>query len=144
MTGTRNDIFDALLTIGTGIPAAHGLPAFGETGRKMGDPSTAQYPALWQIEGDEEYNSMDGQLTRRKVQVTWVVVQSTGADQRVVPARYTADLKDAIDATLVNGVHINTLGGRVFAAFIDGAVRRYAGDLDGIEMLVVPLMVILP
>jgi hypothetical protein len=71
-------------------------------------------------------------------------VQSTGADQRVVPARYTADLKDAIDATLVNGVHINTLGGRVFAAFIDGAVRRYAGDLDGIEMLVVPLMVILP
>jgi hypothetical protein len=144
MTSTRNDVYDALLAIGVAIPAAHGLTPFKDAGRKMGDYTSAQLPALWQVEGDDEYTSLDGQITRRKSQVTWVVVHGSGANQVTEPTRFTQDLKDAIDATLVNGVHIQTLGGRVFAAFIDGAVRRVAGDFDGYEMLIVPLTIYLP
>jgi hypothetical protein len=41
-------------------------------------------------------------------------------------------------------VNLQTLGGLVFACYIEGAIRRFSGDLDGIEMVIVPLIVLLP
>lgn len=141
---SRNDIFDAMLAIGQQIePGAPGS-LWAETGRKMKVPEQAQMPALFQVEGDSEYQSMLGQAARRKEQVTWVIMHNAGADQSVEPARYSQDLKDRIEAKLTQPVNIQTLGGRVFAAYIEGAIRRFPGDLDGTELITVPISILLP
>lgn len=140
----RNLAFDALLAIGAGIQPSPGQ-SWAETGRKMKAPEQAQMPALLQVEGDSETKSKFGQLQQRKEQVLWVVYHNAGADQAVEPARYSQDLKDAIEAVFGDkGISFQTLGGQVYAAFIDGAIRRFPGDLDGIELITIPITLILP
>jgi predicted DNA binding CopG/RHH family protein len=142
---SRNDAFAALLAIGAQIePGAPGS-AWGEHGRKMKPPEKAQMPALFQIEGDSEAESKLGQLIKRKQQVLWVIIQNTGKDQSVEPAINSADLIDRVEAKFGDkGLSYQTLSGNVYAAYIDGAIRRYPGDIDGIEMITVPISVLLP
>jgi hypothetical protein len=141
----RNQIFDGLMTLGASIkPGPGGADNWGETGRKLKDYTTAQLPALFQVEGDTDYRSMLGQAARRAQQVTWVMIHAKGADQAEVPATYSADWIDSVEAKLTQPVNLQTLGGLVFACYIEGAIRRFSGDLDGIEMVIVPLIVLLP
>jgi hypothetical protein len=141
---SRNDAFDALLAIGAAIEPSAGQQ-WAETGRKMKSPDAVQKPALLQVEGDSQTESRLGQLQRRKEQVAWVIYQNAGADQAVEPARFSQDLKDAIEAVFTPaGISFETLGGRVYSAYIDGAIRRYPGDLDGVELIIVPITLLLP
>jgi hypothetical protein len=142
---SRNVIFDALLAFGEKIAPPGGASAWAETGRRLKDPTQARMPALFQCEGDDEYQSQLGQMRRRELQVTWVVYQNAGADQGAIPSEASQDFKDALDAAFSDrGVMLETLGGLTFAAFIKGAVRRFSGDFDGIELITVPISIILP
>jgi hypothetical protein len=127
---------------------ARRLAAWSETGRRTKLPDGVQYPALIQIEGDCDYQSKLGQLRRREEQVTLLVYHNVGADQAsrlFRPFRDTQDFKDRVDAKFGDqGVRLETLGGLVFAAWINGAIRRYPGDLDGIELITIPISLLLP
>ena len=141
---SRNAIYDALLAIGAAV--APGGVAWGETGRRMKDPGQTQMPALFQVENEEHAESQLGRLARRKLQVTWVIYHNTGADQTVAPARFTADAIDALLAALgptPAGDQL-TLSGQVFAAHVHGSIKRFAGDLDGVELVTIPITILLP
>jgi hypothetical protein len=141
---SRNDAFDALLAIGQSIQPETGK-SWGETGRQMKTPEQALCPALFQVEGDCDTKSKLGQLIQRREQVTWVIMLDYGKDQSVVPATRTQDLKDAIDAKFGDsGIGFQTLSGEVYAAYIEGAMRRFPGDLDGIELITVPIVLLMP
>lgn len=142
---SRNEMFDALLALGQTIEPSGPGSTWGEIGRKFKDPATAQYPALWQVEGDSENQSKLGQMQRREEQALWVIIQGSGKDQAIEPARFTQDLKDKIEALFRDtGISFQTLGGQVYSAWIKGALRRFPGDVDGIEMLTVPIALLLP
>jgi hypothetical protein len=144
----RNAAFDALLAYGLGIdPPGEPGTQWGSSGRGFLDPTSSeiQFPALCQVEGDCEYQSSLGQIRRREEQVTWIVFHKIAADQTKKPSPYTQDFKDRIDQKFGDqGIAIESLGGLAFAAFIKGALRRYPGDEDGLEMIAIPISIILP
>lgn len=142
---SRNDIFNALLAIGQAIEPSTGNQWL-DIGRQMKAPENAQCPALFQVEGDCDTNSRLGQMNKRVEQVTWVIYLNYAKDQATIPAVATQDLKDAIEAKLgeLPSGNPQTLGGLVYAAYIDGAIRRFPGDLDGLELLTVPIKLLLP
>lgn len=142
---SRNAIFNALVNVAAGIQL-NGSAAFAETSRRLKSPEMAQMPALFQVEPQETIQTADGRLRKRSIEVMWFVYHSAGADQSAVPASTSADLFDAIEAALAPnpGVEYQTLGGLVFAAFINGQVRKWDGDLDGITIMLIPIKLILP
>jgi hypothetical protein len=143
---SRNQAFNNLLALGlTLIPPGGTAPTdWGDSDRKWKDYTKVKLPALWQIELDTEYTSRLGQLAKREQQVWWSIVHNVGKDQAKVPAEATADFLDRAEALLCNPIHRQSLGGLVYAAFIQGTVRRFPGDGDGIEILQVPITVLFP
>lgn len=145
---SRKPAFEALLALGAGLtPPGKTTPGdWGEPPqRRWKDYSTAQLPCLWQLETDIDYKSEHGRLTKRKQQVYWAVVHNVGADQSALPADATAIFLDDVDAALINPkVGMQTLGGNCYAAYVQGTIRRYPGDQDGIEIVVIPIIVELP
>lgn len=142
---SRETAFDALLALGAALTAPGG-GTWGDIGRRWKDYTKAPLPALWQLEGDVDYTSANhGQLTKRKAQVHWAIVHNVGKDQSAVPSSATQDFLDAVDAKFINPkIGPITLNGQVYAAYIQGTVRRYAGDQDGIEIVVIPIIVEFP
>ncbi len=144
---SRTAAYQALLALGVSLPPP-GPPGtvWGDTGRRWKDYNTAQLPCLWQLEIDMDYGSANhGQLAKRKQQVYWAVVHNIGKDQESVPADATADFLDAMDAKVINPkIGPLTLGGNCYAAYVQGTLRRYPGDTDGIEIIIVPLIVEFP
>lgn len=142
---SSNDALNSLLAIGAAIEPAGAGSAWGETGRKMKPPEKCQAPALIQIEGDREWQSRLGQLQKRKQQVNWLIIQNSGKDQSVAPAINSFDLIDKIEATFGDkGISFQSLGGRVYAAYIEGAIRRFPGDIDGLELIIIPISLLIP
>ena len=139
---SRNTALDALLALGTAIVLPSG--AWGETGRRVKSPDQCQMPALFQADTETQTHSALGQIVRRKIAVTWVIYHSAGADQSIAPSVFGADLVDALEAKLAAPVNLLSLTGAVYAAFIDGAIRRFPGDLDGVEIITVPITLLLP
>jgi hypothetical protein len=145
---SRNQAYDALLALADQIvPPGQTTPgSWGEKDRKWKDYTQAQFPALWQLETDMDYSSVShGQMTKRKQQVYWAVIHNTGTDQANTPSKTTADFLDAVDARFINPkIGPITLNGLVYAVYIDGTIRRYPGDQDGIEIIIIPLIVEFP
>jgi hypothetical protein len=143
---SRNAAFAALLALGVSLTPPGGGVRMGRHGRRWKDYTKAQLPALWQLETDIDYSSANhGQLTKRKQQVYWAVVHNVGKDQAAIPASATADFLDAVDAKFINPkIGPQTLNGNCYAAYIDGTVRRYPGDQDGIEIIMIPIIVEFP
>jgi hypothetical protein len=141
---SRNAVYDALLALGASINGA----SFGqivESGRRLKMWDKAQKPALFQVEPDDNYKSHLGTLTKRSLKVTWVIYHNAGKDQSGTPASVTADILDAIDAILPSASgRYQTLGGLVYAAYIDGQIKKFEGDLDGQTIITVPITVLIP
>lgn len=141
MTVTRNQIYDALLALGTNSGIA-----FKETGRRLRQFDAAAKPALFQIEPAEDYRTAMGQLRRRVFKATWVIFHNEAEDPNAVPAATTADLLDMLDALFPdsNGPIKQTLGGLVHSVAIDGIVQKFEGDLDSQTVISVPLAITVP
>lgn len=139
---SRNAIYNALLAIGQGITP--GGAAWGETGRRLKDPTQATMPALFQVEPAETVSSHLGQMVKRELGAIWIIYHEAGKDQAAVPNSYSADLMDALELALSGGPHRQSLGGTAYAAFIDGQVRKWEGDDDGITIITVPIKIVLP
>lgn len=139
---SRNDIYDALLAIGSAIQPA-GQP-WGETGRKLKTTDRAKMPALFQVEPDEDHQSKLGQMKRRELSAIWIIMHNFGKDQSNIPARFTSDLLDLIDAAFPDRPVLQRLGGLVHAAWIEGQIRKWEGDTDGLTILTVPIKLLIP
>lgn len=103
-------------------------------------------PALFQVEWEEKIDTqMLGQIGRHKLEVLWVIYQNTGADQATVPAKFSADAIDAIVAALgTQSGNRQTLGGLAYAAYVNGSIRRFMGDVNGIEIVTIPITILIP
>lgn len=145
---SRNGAFDALLALGKTLTPPGGATAndWGDTDRKWHDYTAAQLPALWQIETDTDYPKSDhGRLSKRLASVYWAIVHSVGADQSATPSKAAADFLDRVDAAFINPkIGPQTLNGNCYAAYIQGTIRRYFGDTDGIEIIAIPIIVEFP
>ena len=141
---TTNAIYDALLALGASISTASTGPIV-ESGRRLKLFDKAQKPALYQVEPDDNVASKLGQIGRRTLNVTWVIYHNIGKDQSTEPARATADLVDAVLACFQRpGGFIQTLGGLVTAAYVNGKIRKFEGDLDGQTIITVPIDILVP
>ena len=141
---SRNAVYDAVLALGQAVTPGGAGTALGETGRRLKDPTQCQMPALFQVEPDERVKSHLGQMAKRELGVVWIIYHEAGKDQSATPARYTADLMDRVDAALAAPVFRQSLGGQAYAAFIDGQIRKWEGDDDGITIITVPINILLP
>lgn len=140
---SRNQIFNALLAIGATIQP--GGTAWGEHGRKLKTVEKAQLPALFQVEPDENFASRQGQMIKRELSAVWIVMHNFGKDQSNTGAEFTADLLDLIDAKFPDpGLTPQRLGGLVRACWIEGQIRKWEGDLDGLTILTVPIKILIP
>ena len=141
---STNAIYDALLALGASVTTASTGPMI-ETGRRLKLFDKAQKPALFQVEPDDNIASKLGQLQRRTLEVTWIIYHSVGKDQSTVPARATADIKDAVLGLFptANG-RLQTLGGLVVAAYVNGRIRSFEGDIDGQTIITIPLTILVP
>jgi hypothetical protein len=141
---SRNAIFNSLLALGTAIEPLGPGSTWGETGRRLKTPDKCVHPALFQAEPDETFESKLGQMQKRQLSAVWFIYHSAGKDQSAIPAETTSTLIDQIDAKLQANVHRQSLGGSVYAAFIDGQIRKWEGDLDGLTILMIPIRILLP
>lgn len=141
---SRNAIFNSLLAIGQAVLPYGPGSQWGEAGRKLKTPDKALLPALFQVEPDETYESRLGQMQKRQFSALWFIMHGAGKDQSKIPAETTSNILDQIDAALAAPVHRQALGGQVYAAFIDGQIRKWEGDLDGLTIIMVPIRILLP
>lgn len=141
---SRNAIFTALLALGGGVTAGV-LGPLAETGRRLKVWDQAAMPSLFQVEPNTDTASKLGTLPRRTLKVTWVIYHNAGKDQGSVPAAVTSDLLDSIEAAFptIAGSY-QTLGGLVAAAYIDGTIHAFEGDLDGQTVVTVPISILVP
>ena len=139
---SRNGVFDALLARGQAV--LPGGNPWGETGRRLKDPTQCTMPALFQVEPMEKFHSSLGRMPKRELSVVWIIYHEAGKDQSVAPASYTADLMDAVEAAMAAPVNMVSLNGQAYAAYIDGQIRKWEGDDDGITIITVPITVVLP
>ena len=141
---SRNAIYDALMAVGAAIVPSYGV-SWGETGRRCKTPDQSQMPALFQVELEEKVDTnLLGQVGRHKLEVLWVIYQSSGTDQTTVPAKFSADAIDNIVAAFSSNVGRQTLGGLAYAAYVNGSIKRFMGDVDGIEIITVPITILVP
>lgn len=141
---SRNAVFDALLAL-SDITWGNGA-TFVERLRRLKMWDKAPIPSLYQIEGTENVASLDGQLDKRTLRANWIVYHRGGKDQAATPAQVSNDILDALETAFrptLPGAR-QTLGGLAYRAFIDGAIHKDNGDLDGQALLIVPITIILP
>jgi hypothetical protein len=103
-------------------------------------------PSLYQIEGSETIVSTDDQLDLLTLRASWIIYHRGGKDQSATPAETSSNILDAIENAFrpaFPGLR-QTLGDRVYRAYIDGAIHKDNGDLDGQAMLIVPITIVIP
>lgn len=141
---SRNDVFDALLALSD--VTWGNSETFTERSRRLKMWDKAPSPSLYQIEGTETIQSLDGQLDKQTLRANWIIYHRSGKDQSATPAETSNAILDAIDAAfrpVLPGAR-QTLGGLAYRAFIDGTIHKDNGDLDGTAMLIVPITIIVP
>lgn len=141
---SRNAIYGALLALGQSIEPAGAGTAWGESGRRLKSIDQAIKPALFQIEPKENFQSRLGQMPKRQFGALWIIYHEAGKDQAAIPAEYSSNLIDAIEAKLAAPVNRQALGGEAYAAFIDGEIQKYEGDDDGLSLIIVPISILVP
>ena len=148
----REPIFAALFALGK--EATWDTPARGfltKSRRVLTFDQCNDQPAFFQVEGDEDPQQVTGMPYKWTLDATWMVYQNMGRDPEAVPASENNLILDALTGTLgpqlLPGVEFTdrcTLGGLVYNVRIEGRITKYAGDLDGQGIVVVPLKILVP
>ncbi len=144
---TREDIFQALFALTENL--SWGAPPRSFLCRlrrvKLWGDLPGQ-PALCQAEHDETFTQTTGLPPRRVFNASWLIYHDAGKDPDAAPTCETNQILDAIEALFPSGDpdHLQTLGGLVHHAFINGKVLKDSGDLDGQALIVVPIQMVVP
>lgn len=147
---TREDVYGALFAFADKIRwrGASGQSAFVEKHRrvKLWDDIAGQ-PALCQAEHQEVIQQTTALVYKRTFKASWIIYHTAGRDDPgAIPATETNAILDAVQAAFTpdGPEDLQTLGGLVHHAWIDGAIDKFQGDLDGQTMIVVPISMFVP
>jgi hypothetical protein len=91
---------------------------------------------------------VDRRPTRQAtLRASWIIYHRGGKDQSATPAETTNAIsrrhRERKFRPTIPGLR-QTLGDRVYRAYIDGAIHKDNGDLDGQAMLIVPITIVIP
>ena len=122
---------------------------FNTSGRRLQLWSkVASFPALFVQSTGTHYPPRDarGLPPKRTITAELWVYTDVGKDPNANPEQGLNDIIDAIEAALapnvVNGVQ--TLGGIVSHAWIEGEIEQFPGVLDGIAKAIIPVKILVP
>jgi hypothetical protein len=150
---TREAIFSALFALVSTGEGLAGTLAWGDgqglayTSRRVrlwGDIPVQ--PALCQAEHDETVTEATGLPSKTTLSASWLIYHEAAKDPAAVPTTQTNQILDAVQALFPAGDpdNVQTLGGLVHHAFINGKVFKDSGDLDGQALIIVPITLLIP
>ncbi len=139
----REDIVEALFQL------ALTATTFNTSGRRLQLWSkVSSFPALFIQSTGTHYAPRDirGLPPKRTITAELWVYTDVGKDPNANPEQALNDIIDAIETTLapntVSGVQ--TLGGLVSHAWIEGEIEQFPGVLDGIAKAIIPVKILVP
>lgn len=143
MTLSRETIIAALFDLA--LTAA----TFNTSGRRLLLWSkVASFPALFVQSTGTHYPSRDarGLPPKRTITAELWVYTDVGKDPNANPEQSLNDIIDAIEAALAPNVvsNVQTLGGIVSHAWIEGEIEQFPGVLDGIAKAIIPVKILIP
>ena len=136
---TREPIYAALFAL---LAAAPGLVTTSRRLQHWGDVPAASQPALFMEEQDETATTQTGLPSRWTLAVdVYLYVRSDGG---AAPGPIMNPLLDYIVQALayLPGQYVQTLGGLVAYARIDGNVKRFQSVLDSQAVAMIPIKIL--
>jgi hypothetical protein len=139
----REQIITALFNLA--LTAAN----FNTSGRRLQLWSkVASFPALFVQSTGTHYPPRDvrGLPPKRTITAELWVYTDVGKDPNANPEAALNDIIDAIEITLAPNIisGVQTLGGLVSHAWIEGEVEQFPGVLDGIAKAIIPVKILIP
>jgi hypothetical protein len=108
----------------------------------------ASFPALFIQTVGNHYPPRDvrGLPPKRTITAELWVYTDVGKDPNANPEQALNDIIDAIEAALAPNVvsNVQTLGGLVSHAWIEGQIEQFPGVLDGIAKAIIPVKILIP
>jgi hypothetical protein len=142
---TREQILDALLA---NIAAQN---YFVLKSRRMSDPRKLgpdKTPACFLVVSSEEYVRPSPNLPpKRKLKVGAFIYNDVGPELNAIPEAALNNAMEVLEAAVAPDnarTQFCTLGGLVFAAYLNGEVRRAPAELTGKALAIAPIEIILP
>lgn len=155
-TRSREDVFGYLFGLLAGIqwnegtdiaPVMKGFVTKTREIKLFSDVPAAQQPWVGQAEHSDGSQQKSNLPYKRTWEATWIIYHK-GPSPR---SRYNNLIIDAVEAALApqpgdEGFFDkrNTLFGRVWHCFIDGAIFKDPGDLDNQALITVPIKLLVP
>jgi hypothetical protein len=143
MTPSRETIIEALFSLA--LTAA----TFNTSGRRLLLWSkVASFPALFVQSTGTHYPPREARALPPKRTITaelWVYTDA-GKDPNANPEQGLNDIIDAIETALAPNIvsNVQTLGGLVSHAWIEGEIEQFPGVLDGIAKAIIPVKILVP
>lgn len=147
---TRNQAYAALFDLTANLRLPSGTPALVARSRKLkhfSKVSSDQQPVLYQTEHTETEKQGERLPPFRKWQGHWTLyISSEPSDESQIGSVWLNDYLDALDFAIRPpfGQSMQTLGGLVHHAFIDGTILKVPGDDDGQGLMTVPFTMLVP
>lgn len=126
------------------------LPGLASASRRLShwsDVPAAAQPALFQVQKGETVTQRRGLPPRRQLAVELFLYARSGADPTVAPSQILNPLIDAIEAALAPDDPtdaVQTLGGLVAHAWIEGRIETDEGVLGDQAVAIVPVNLLIP
>ena len=139
----REEIITALLDL------ALTASSFNTSGRRVQLWSkVASFPALFVQSTGTHYppREVRGLPPLRTILAELWVYTDVGKNPNANPEAALNDIIDAIETALAPSMAegVQTLGGRVSHAWIEGEIEQYPGVLDGIAKAIIPVKILIP
>jgi hypothetical protein len=143
MTPSRETIVSALFNL------ALTATTFNTNGRRLLLWSkVASFPALFVQSTGTHYPPREarGLPPKRTIMAELWVYTDVGKDPNANPEQALNDIIDAIEVALAPNVvsNVQTLGGIVSHAWIEGDIEQFPGVLDGIAKAIIPVKILVP
>ena len=108
----------------------------------------SSFPALFIQTVGSHYPPRDvrGLPPKRTISAELWVYTDVGKNPNANPEEALNDILDAIEAALAPSVvsNVQTLGGLVSHAWIEGEIEQFPGVLDGIAKAIIPVKILIP
>lgn len=142
---SRETITMALFNL---LCSANFQPGFQTTGRRliMWTRCPAQPALFLRNTGDEYPHRPTGMPAKVVMECEAWIYSNAGTDPNIDPATGLNCIIDAVEAIMkpAPGFAVQTLGGLVAHAWIEGKIDMHPGDLDGQAIAVIPIKILVP
>lgn len=155
---TREDVSNALIGLAKGVTWGSVGPSTKPRGFALTDRRIRSFdsvgseaiPALFQVEPAELTETVRRLGGKRIWRFKWIIYHNAGQNPDAIPSTETNLILDAIDKLFPQGDPdlepdmVQTLGGLVQYAYIEGETIKDSGDLDQWGLIAIPINVLVP